>query len=87
MDASLNIAFRVRVSVVCIQCEQTQRKKKLHVQPNKCTGETGGGGNNQSKGVVVVRGACLWKNFGTLTQINLKNMVVRHCTGKWELNG
>lgn len=40
LDEPLNIAFRVRVSVVCIQCEQTQRKKGRkkkgsHVEPNK----------------------------------------------------
>lgn len=47
MDVSLNIAFRVRVSVVCIQCEQTQRKKMLS-QIN-AQGKRDGN-NNQSRG-------------------------------------
>lgn len=74
MDVPLNIAFRVRVSVVCIQCEQTQRereKKKNHVQPNKYTGQKGRG-NNQSEGRW---GGMSLEEIRTVTQINLKNMV------------
>lgn len=44
LDIPLNIAFRVRVSVVCIQCEQTQREKKGNVEPNKCRAKKVGAG-------------------------------------------
>lgn len=54
------------------------------------------GGNNQSGGLGggwgKVWGGGGWEGVSleeirTLTQINLKNMVLQHCTGKWELNG
>lgn len=43
-----------------------------------------GGGNNQSG---VGGGGMSLEEIRTLTQINLKNMILQHCTGKWELNG
>lgn len=46
LDVSLNIAFRVRVSVVCIQCEQTQRKKEIMFSQINAQGKKEG--NNQS---------------------------------------
>lgn len=70
----LNIAFRVRVSVVCIQCEHTQRKKnktkiimfsQINAQGKKGCGVTtsqGGwvGGGGRCGGVGGGR-ACLWR--------------------------
>lgn len=96
----LNIAFRVRVSVVCIQCEHTQRKKnktkiimfsQINAQGKKGWGVTtsqGGwvGGGGRCGGGGGWEGVSL-EEIRTLTQINLKNMVLQHCTGKWELNG
>lgn len=72
--------LRERVSVVCIQCEQTEggKKKIMLSQINRAKREGVGG--------QPVRGDMSLEKIRTETQIKLKNMVVQHRTGKW-LNG
>lgn len=42
--------LRIRVSVVCIQCEQTEGGEKRCVEPNKYTGPKGRGWGTTSQG-------------------------------------
>lgn len=80
-EALWTYELRVRVSVVCIQCEQENQKHSI-----KCSQKEGE--------ITILVGSKSLEETATLTQINRRknkqkkrNMVLQHRTGKWKLNG
>lgn len=70
-------AYELVLSVFSVS---KQREKKIMLSQINRQGQKRGGGQ-------PVRGDMSLEKIRTETQIKLKNMVVQHCTGKWELNG